>query len=93
MPIRRRPDHRGHRNGHDNAPDHLDDLRALLPEEFRNAPDGEIAQLWLAWEAARRGHGVNDLIKTYAVSSDIAARMQVLAGRGQRRPRDTETGE
>ena len=86
MPTRRRPDHQAHSNEHDNAPDHLDDLRALLPEQFRKAPDAEIAQLWLAWDAARRGHGVNDLIKTYAVSADIAARMVALAGRGRRRP-------
>src|SRR5512138_2601211 len=81
---------------HDDAPDHLEDLRARLPAEFHDAPDAEVAQLWLAWDAARHGHGVDHLIGTCAVAADIAERLVTLAGRGQDRrddahPADTDS--
>lgn len=59
--------------------DHLDDLRAQLPAEFRDCPDGEIAQLWLAWDAARHKHPADHLVRTCAVSADTAARLVSLA--------------
>ena len=59
--------------------DHLDDLRAQLPEEFRAAPDGEIAQLWVAWVAARHGHSADYLTDTCAIAGDVAARLIALA--------------
>ena len=60
--------------------DHLDDLRAQLPVELRNGPDREIAQLWVAWNAARHGHPVSYLTDTLDVPSEIAERLVTLAG-------------
>lgn len=64
-------------------PDRLDDLRAELPEPFRDAPDRQIAQLWVAWDAARHGHRVSYLTHTLAVPADIAERL-IAAGEADR---------
>jgi DNA-binding transcriptional LysR family regulator len=54
---------------------HLEDLRAQLPAEFRDAPDAEIAQLWLAWDAIRHGHPISYLTDTLAVPDELAHRL------------------
>jgi hypothetical protein len=60
--------------------DHLDDLRAQLPAEFRDTSDGEIARLWVAWDAARHGHPVAYLTDTLDVPDEVAERLVTLAG-------------
>jgi hypothetical protein len=62
-------------SGQNGGADHLDDLRAQLPTEFRGAPDAEVALLWVAWDAARRGHPVTYLIDTLAVPEELAHRL------------------
>ena len=69
----------------DRGADHLDDLRAQLPAEFRGAPDAEVALLWVAWDAARHGHPVTYLIDTLAVPEELAHRLVAHVGAGPRR--------
>ena len=39
--------------------DNLEDLRATLPMEFRDAPLADVPALWIAVNAARRGQDVS----------------------------------
>jgi hypothetical protein len=76
---REHPD-RHHRQREDEAqPDRLDDLRAQLPGPFRDAPDAEIARLWLAWDAARHGHRADYLTGVLAISDQDAEELVSLA--------------
>lgn len=66
----------------DRAParsDHLDDLRAQLPAEYRCADDQQTAQLWLAWTLTRRGHSTAHVIAATHVSGATAHRLAELA--------------
>jgi hypothetical protein len=74
--------HRRDTHNKPGEPDHLDDLRAQLPVEFRNSPDREIAQLWVAWDAARHGHPVAYLTDTLEVPPEIAEQLVSLVGHG-----------
>jgi hypothetical protein len=73
------PAHHPEPGPHSNTPDHLDDLRAQLPAEFRGAPETEVAQLWVAWDAARHRHPVSYLTDTLDVPPEIAERLIALA--------------
>jgi hypothetical protein len=64
---------------HGDTPDHLDDLRAQLPAEFRDAPDTQVAQLWVAWDAAHHGHPMSYLTDTLDVLPEIAEPLIALA--------------
>jgi hypothetical protein len=57
------------------SPDHLEDLRELLPAEFRDAPDHVIAELWAAWTCARHGHSIGFLTHTFAVTEKTAEKL------------------
>jgi hypothetical protein len=61
------------------ASDHLDDLRVQLPAAFRDAPDGQIAQLCVAWEPARHDHPADYLTDTCAVAPEVAEQLIALA--------------
>lgn len=74
-------------NHQDRQSDNLDDLRAQLPAPFDRAAHEHIAQLWVGWNAARRGHRRDYLTRQLGLPADVAEHLVELAQQSRRRSR------